>query len=113
LSKKKSKHHGAIEPAEAGWSDLILLCGKCAGKLSGNKDARSALRHALKRAGRAKQVRIAETTCLDICPDDGIAACALDRAGQACGPVVLRPPFDGAALLRALVMGDEGSVERR
>ena len=70
------------------WQSIILLCGKCARKLDGgygpNKGAtlRSALRVALKDAGRRRDVRIIETRCMGICPKKAVTALNASRPGQ-------------------------------
>jgi len=61
------------EPAP--WSEVVLVCAKCAAKLDrgrkGKTELRGEIRHALKRRGLGKTVRVIETSCLDLCPKDG------------------------------------------
>lgn len=62
------------------WRVILLLCGKCARNLDGGygpdgeATLRLALRAALKKTGRHKEVRIIETRCMGICPKAAVAA---------------------------------------
>jgi hypothetical protein len=57
------------------WSEVVLVCAKCAAKLGrgrkGKTELRGEIRHALKARGLGKRVRVVETGCLDLCPKDG------------------------------------------
>ncbi len=91
------------EPAP--WSDMVLICAKCAAKLGrgrkGKTELRGEIKHALKREGLAKQVRVAETTCLDLCPKNGQTVAT--RQGLAEGRLsVFGPDADGNQVVRAL-----------
>ncbi len=61
------------EPAP--FDDVVLICAKCAAKLGrgrkGKTELKGEVKAALKRFGLAKSVRVADTTCLDLCPKDG------------------------------------------
>jgi hypothetical protein len=60
---------------DAPWSEVVLVCAKCAAKLGrgrkGKTELRGEIRHALKARGLGKRVRVVETGCLDLCPKDG------------------------------------------
>lgn len=70
------------------WHNVLLLCGKCARKLDGGfgpdrgQTLRSALRQALKAAGRRREVAIIETRCLGICPKKSVTALSASRPGE-------------------------------
>jgi hypothetical protein len=61
------------EPAP--FDDVVLICSKCAAKLGRGRKGKTALKgevkDALKRLGLGKRVRVAEITCLDLCPKNG------------------------------------------
>jgi hypothetical protein len=60
---------------DAPWSEVVLVCAKCAAKLGrgrkGKTELRGEIRHALKARGLGKRIRVVETGCLDLCPKDG------------------------------------------
>ncbi len=62
------------------WRDIIIVCRKCGKKLKGGfgdkrKDTlKTHLRQALRDAGRRRDVRVIETSCLGICPKHGVTA---------------------------------------
>jgi predicted metal-binding protein len=62
------------------WRDVIILCRKCGKKCHGGfgpkrkETLKDTLRRALRDIGRRPQVRIMETSCLGICPKDGVTA---------------------------------------
>jgi hypothetical protein len=60
---------------DAPWSEVVLVCAKCAAKLGrgrkGKTELRGEIRHALKALGLGKRVRVVDTGCLDLCPKDG------------------------------------------
>jgi predicted metal-binding protein len=60
---------------DAPFEDVILVCSKCAAKLGrghkGKTELRGELKGALKRLGLSKAIRVADTTCLDLCPKNG------------------------------------------
>ena len=67
-----------IEARQTRWKTILLTCGKCARKMEGGygpkgKDSlRTALRMALKDAGRGRDIRIIETRCMGICPKKAV-----------------------------------------
>jgi predicted metal-binding protein len=101
----------------APFKDVILVCSKCAAKLGrghkGKTELRSELKSALKRLGLAKKIRVADTTCLDLCPKNGqtvalgreLAAGRLrvvgaDADGEDVAKLLFRTPEPLAANLR-------------
>jgi predicted metal-binding protein len=70
------------------WKNILLVCGKCSRKLDGgfgpDGDAtlRSALRKALKQAGRRRDVSILETRCMGICPKRAVTAINAGAPGR-------------------------------
>ena len=56
-----------VQLARSPWTDLVLVCSKCARK-AGAKSFRKDLKGALKKAGSGKRIRLADTSCLDLCP---------------------------------------------
>lgn len=59
-------------PAERG---VVFLCEKCGkGADFSSKDLKNELRSALKDRGEKGAVRVVLTSCMDLCPKDGIAA---------------------------------------
>lgn len=78
----------AIESRPTPWTDVILLCGKCAGKMKGGYGAdrkqtlREALRTELKAQGHGRSVRIVETRCLGLCPKKAVAGLNARKPGQ-------------------------------
>ena len=57
----------AVQIAKPPWTDLVLVCRKCVRK-AGARSFRKELKGALRRAGFGARVRLAETSCLDLCP---------------------------------------------
>ncbi|MCB8876834.1 (2Fe-2S) ferredoxin domain-containing protein [Acidisoma silvae] len=70
----------AIDQRATPWRDVILLCGKCTGKMKAGfgpdrkQTLREALRTELKAKGQGRQVRLVETRCLGLCPKKAVAA---------------------------------------
>jgi predicted metal-binding protein len=62
------------------WREVIILCRKCGKKLDGGfgrkrkETLKTTLRQALREAGRRRDVRIMETSCMGICPKQGVTA---------------------------------------
>lgn len=57
--------------AKASWTELVLVCGKCARKAGAPKFGKR-LKSALKEAGAGKGIRIVDSTCLDLCPKNRV-----------------------------------------
>ena len=53
--------------AKAPWTELLLVCGKCARKAGTPKFGKH-LKSILKDSGAGKRIRIVDSTCLDLCP---------------------------------------------
>jgi hypothetical protein len=62
-------------PEPAPFDEVVLICSKCAAKLGrgrkGKTELKGEVKAALKRFGLGKSVRVAEITCLDLCPKNG------------------------------------------
>ncbi len=94
-----------LETEPAPWSEVILVCAKCAAKLGrgskGKTELRGEIKHALKHHGLGKSVRVAETTCLDLCPKN--AQTIATRQGLAAGRLsVFGPEADGETVVEGL-----------
>jgi len=100
------------------WRDVVILCRKCGKKRCGGfgpkrkQTLKDTLRQALRDIGRRRQVRVMETSCLGICPKDGITALNATRPGTI---HVIPVGLDGAAAVRILlgdsVAADTDSIE--
>ena len=92
-----------IEPAP--FEDVLIICSKCAAKLGrgrkGKTELRGELKHALKKRGLGKSVRVVETTCLDLCPKGGQTV-ALGRDLAAGRLWVVGPDADGEDVVKLL-----------
>jgi ferredoxin len=71
--------------AQAPWQTLVLVCTKCKGARRGPdaREIRKGLKH---RVGKNKQLRVLESDCMSVCPDDAITVCIV-RVG---GPTEVR-----------------------
>ncbi|MBF5042182.1 hypothetical protein FGE12_07225 [Aggregicoccus sp. 17bor-14] len=83
---------------------LLLLCRKCAKKAGGA----GALRKRLKRA-LGKRVRVAQSSCLDVCPRGRICAVA---SGAGADRYLLLDPGTPPEELDALVAGVAAALGR-
>ncbi|RZA07841.1 MAG: hypothetical protein EOP11_06565, partial [Proteobacteria bacterium] len=69
-------------PAERG---LVLICEKCGhNEFASVKELKSELKDAAKEAFGKKDVRVVLTSCMSVCPKNGIAV-AVARSGDAAG----------------------------
>jgi predicted metal-binding protein len=90
------------------WREVIILCRKCGKKLDGGfgrkeKDSlKDVLSQTLRDAGRRREVRVMETSCLGICPRDGVTALNAGSPGMI---HVIPAGTDAQVLLRTL-LGD-------
>jgi hypothetical protein len=90
------------------WRDVIILCRKCGKKCHGGfgpkrkQSLKDTLRQALRDVGRRRQVRIMETSCLGICPKDGVTALNATSPGTI---HVIPAGADGLEVVRTL-LGD-------
>jgi hypothetical protein len=90
----------------APWSEVVLVCAKCAAKLGrgrkGKAELRGEIRHALKARGLGKRVRVVETGCLDLCPKDGQTIATGRELGRG-RLMVAGPRADGDEVVDLLV----------
>jgi predicted metal-binding protein len=91
------------EPAP--WTEVVLVCAKCAAKLGrgskGKTELRGEIKQALKRRGLGHSVRVVETGCLDLCPKDGQTVATGRQMGQ--GRLsVFAPEADGERVVKVL-----------
>jgi hypothetical protein len=91
------------EPAP--WSEVVLICSKCATKLGRGRKGKTELgrevKHALKKQGLDKRVRVVETTCFDLCPKGGqVVATGRQLAGAEL--IVAPPDADGELIVKLL-----------
>jgi len=89
----------------APWSDVVLICAKCAAKLGrghkGKTELRGEIKSALKKQGLNKDVRVVETTCLDLCPKGG-QTIATSRQLAKGRLSVVGPEADGETVVKLL-----------
>jgi hypothetical protein len=98
------KKDAEVEPVPTRWDTLLLVCRKCIRKRDGAADElRRGLRRALRDLGvpDRHRIRVVETGCLDVCPKEGVTAARIGR-GPAGAVVVVPPPFDPEAAVKAL-----------
>jgi predicted metal-binding protein len=92
-----------LEPAP--WSDVVAICAKCAAKLGrghkGKTELRGEIKQALKKRGLAEDIRVVETTCLDLCPKGGQTV-ATGRQLAKGRLTVVGPDADGEAVVTLL-----------
>jgi hypothetical protein len=95
------------------WRDVVILCRKCGKKRRGGfgpkrkQTLKDTLRQALRDIGRRRQVRVMETSCLGICPKDGVTALNAIRPGTI---HVIPVGSDGATAVRTL-LGDNAAAD--
>lgn len=70
------------EPAAPPWQTLVLICTKCKGARRG-PDARGIRKGLKNRIGKNKQLRVLESECMSVCPDDAITVCIASAAAGA------------------------------
>ncbi len=69
---------GEILTVAGPWRDALLVCRKCSRKLDGGfgpdgtDTLPRAVKHALREAGRRREVRILEVGCLGVCPKNAV-----------------------------------------
>jgi predicted metal-binding protein len=97
------------------WREVVLVCRKCGKKQKGGfgekrRDALKAhLRQALRAAGRRRDVRVIEISCLGVCPKHGVTALNASRPQTI---HVIPAGTDAAVALRRL-LGDFDAVADR
>jgi predicted metal-binding protein len=89
----------------APWTEVVLVCAKCAAKLGrgrkGKTELRGEIKHALKRRGLGHTVRVVETGCLDLCPKDGQTVATARQMSE--GRLsVFEPEADGERVVKVL-----------
>jgi predicted metal-binding protein len=102
------RHEPGAKAATAPWSDLIVVCAKCAKRQGlGGSEVRGELKRALRRARPDRKVRVVKAGCLGLCPKRSltVATGASLRAGRL---IVLDPALDADAMAR-LLAPDEGA----
>jgi hypothetical protein len=64
----------APQRVDAPWQTLVLVCSKCRGARKGpdQRDIRKGLKQ---RLGKNKRLRVLESECLSLCPDDAVTVC--------------------------------------
>lgn len=98
-------------PRETPWKQVLVVCRKCGKKLRGGfgdkrkETLKSVLRETLRQAGRRRDVRVLETSCIGICPKQAVTALNASQPG-----VVHTVPAgtEGDEALRTL-LGDNGA----
>lgn len=86
--------------ARAPYRELVVTCAKCARKLDGgfgrkgSKPLRSVLKRALKSGGWGRKVRVAEVSCLGLCPKRRQVVAT--RAQLAAGRLLVVEPGEAA-----------------
>lgn len=73
--------HAPPHQVEPPWQTLVLVCSKCKGARRG-PDAREIRKGLKQRVGKHKQLRVLESDCMSICPDDAITVCIARTHGQ-------------------------------
>jgi hypothetical protein len=85
----------------APWSDIVLVCAKCAAKAGrghkGKTEPRGELKRALKRRGLGDSIRVVDSSCLDLCPEGG-QTIALGRQLSEGRLLVVEPEASGEAV---------------
>jgi predicted metal-binding protein len=109
-----SKHASRPTP----WRTIVILCRKCGKKLDGGfghkqkESLRTVLRQTLREAGRRRDVRICETSCLGLCPKGGVTALNATRPGTI---HVIQAGAEGSDAMQTLlgdhVIADAGGIE--
>jgi predicted metal-binding protein len=101
MGKRDKALHAVARP----WTDIVLVCRKCSRKLDGGfgedgeETLRSELKHALREAGRRRQVRVIETGCFSVCPKQAVSVMRARDPGKV---LVVPRGTDAAAVLRRL-----------
>ena len=93
-----------IKLARAPFADTVLVCGKCAKKFPGEKNAKGVAKRlkAVLKGRRWGKVRVVETRCFDLCPKRRqVLASARTLADHRL--VVVEPGFDPEAALERLL----------
>jgi predicted metal-binding protein len=71
-------HNASSRPTP--WRNVVILCRKCGKKRGGGfgrkrkESLKTVLRKTLRNAGRRRDIRILETSCMGLCPKGGVTA---------------------------------------
>jgi hypothetical protein len=100
------------------WRTVVVVCRKCGKKLGGGfgrkgkESLLDVLRQVLRDAGRRRDVRICETSCLGLCPKHGVTAFNATIPGII---HVLPAGMDGAEVVQTLlgshIIADGGGIK--
>jgi hypothetical protein len=85
-SEPSARGRGVAEPVAPPWRAMMLVCTKCKGARKG-PDARGIRKGIKSILGKQKELRLLESECMGVCPDDAVTVCVL-RAGS--GETVVR-----------------------
>ena len=83
------------------WQTLVLVCSKCKGCRRGpdSREVRKGIKH---RLGKSKQLRIIESECLDVCPDDAVTVCVAKTERSPAAVYLVRAERELDALVQTL-----------
>jgi ferredoxin len=90
----------APEPVSPPWETLVLVCEKCKGARRG-PDAHGIRKGLKQRIGKHKSLRVMESPCMSVCPDDAVTVC-ISRTQRATEVVLVRSEAELDALAEAL-----------
>lgn len=108
-------NNAVLQASETGtiaapWRACVMVCATCAAKRpdgvlpDGRTEARAWLHQRLRDAGSARAVRVAETSCLGVCPPNGVTALIVPANGRGrAEAMVLLGPDQRERALRAAV----------
>ncbi|HEX5659794.1 MAG TPA: hypothetical protein VFX59_21515 [Polyangiales bacterium] len=88
------------EPVSPKWQTLVLVCEKCKGARHG-PDAHGIRKGIKHRIGKNKELRVLETGCMGICPDDAVTVC-VTRLARPAEVVLVRSESELDALTDSL-----------
>jgi predicted metal-binding protein len=97
------------------WRTVLIVSRKCGKKLDGGygrkrkESLKTVLRQTFRQAGRRRDIRICETSCLGLCPKGGVTALNATHPGTI---HVILAGTDGAEAIRTLLGGDAAGLER-
>jgi predicted metal-binding protein len=96
------------------WRNVVVLCRKCGKKLDGGfgrkrkESLKTVLRQTLRTAGRRRDIRILETSCMGLCPKGGVTALNATHPGTIHVISVGSEPTDALQTL----LGDDVVTDR-
>lgn len=89
-----------VQTARAPWSDVIVVCGKCARKAKAKTFAKE-VKRACKQLTPPRRVRVIESGCLDLCPKKRIALATADQLARR--RLTVAAPDHADAAIKALL----------